>query len=56
MYALCVIALANSPRASGAAMRYITLSAPADSPAMVTFEESPPNAAMFFFSQRSAAI
>ena len=32
------------PCASGDAMRYMTLSPPADSPAMVTFEASPPNA------------
>ena len=48
------MALANRPRASGAAIRYITLSAPADSPAMVTLAGSPPNAAMLRFTQRSA--
>ena len=45
-----------APRAGGAASRYITLSAPADSPAMVTLSGSPPNAAMLFRTQRSASI
>ena len=56
MYALCATALANKPRASCAAIRYMTLSAPADSPAIVTFAGSPPNAAMLRFTQRKAAI
>jgi hypothetical protein len=34
----------------------MTLSPPADSPAMVTFDGSPPNAAILAFTQRSAAI
>jgi len=56
MYALCAIARANSPRACGEAMRYMTLSPPADSPAIVTFAGSPPKAAMFRCTQRSASI
>ncbi len=56
MYALCVMALANSPRACGAASRYITVRPPADSPAMVTLAGSPPNAWMLSLTQRSAAI
>ena len=42
--------------ASRAAIRYMTLSPPADSPAIVTFAGSPPNAAMLRFTQRKAAI
>ena len=44
IYGLSAIAFENRPRASGAAMRYITLSAPADSPAMVTLDGLPPKA------------
>jgi hypothetical protein len=50
------MALWNRPRASGDVRRYITLSPPADSPAMVTFAASPPNALILALTQRSAAI
>ena len=56
MYALSAIPFANRPRASGEVIRYITLSAPADSPAMVTLAGSPPKAAMFSFTHVSARI
>jgi hypothetical protein len=56
MYALCAMALANNPCAPVAAIRYSTLRPPADSPAIVTLAASPPNAAMFRFTQRSASI
>ena len=56
MYALSAIAFENKPRAAGAAIRYMTLSAPADSPAMVTLEGSPPNEPMLRLTHRSASI
>ena len=51
-----MIALSNNPRAGGAVINHITLKPPADSPAIVTFEGSPPKAAMFSFTHRNAAI
>ena len=48
-------AFENRPRASGDAIRYMTLNPPADSPAIVTFAWSPPNAAIFRWIQRSAS-
>ena len=51
-----MIALSNRPCARGAVISHMTLSAPADSPAMVTLSGSPPKAVMFSSIQRSAAI
>ena len=53
---LQAMALANKPRALGAAMRYMTLRPPEDSPAIVTLPGSPPKAAMLRFTQPSASI
>ena len=50
-----VMAWANSPSADGIASRVVMLMAPADSPAMVTRDGSPPNAAMFCCTHLSAA-
>jgi hypothetical protein len=47
--------LAKSPRASGTVIRYTTLSPPDDSPAIVTFDASPPKAPMLRWIQRSAS-
>ena len=52
---LWVIACWNSPLATGMASRVVMLMAPADSPATVTRPGSPPNAAMFSRTHRSAA-
>ncbi len=41
---------------SGDAIWALTEIDPADSPAMVTFDGSPPNAAMFCLTQRNAAL
>ena len=46
----------ESPRAGGAAIRYMTLRPPADSPAIVTFAGSPPKDLMFAWIQRSASV
>ena len=56
IYALSAIAFANRPRAGGAAIRYMTLSPPADSPAMVTLEGSPPKALMLCWTHCRASI
>ena len=48
----CGIALWNRPRAPGDASRAPTLMPPALSPKIVTLSGSPPNAAMFSFTQR----
>src|SRR5256885_2084418 len=53
---LSPIARRNNPLASGEAIRALTESDPADSPAMVTFSGSPPKAAIFCFTQRKPAI
>jgi len=45
----------NSPLASGDAMSALTASEPADSPAMVTWSGSPPNARMFRLTHPNAA-
>ena len=50
------IARLNSPRVSGADINATSECAPADSPNRVTWPGSPPNAAMFSLTQRSAAI
>ncbi len=52
----CAIAPWKSPAASGDDNRVSTLPPPADWPAIVTRSGSPPNAAMFSRTQRSAAI
>ena len=52
---LCAIALRNRPAASGMTSRAAMEPAPADSPKTVTRSGSPPNAAMFSRTQRSAA-
>ncbi len=52
----CTIALWNRPWASGEVMSVLTEPPPADSPNTVTLPGSPPNAAMFFWTQRRAAI
>jgi hypothetical protein len=56
MYALCAMALANNPCARVAAIRYMTLQAAGRFTAIVTLAASPPNAAEFRFTQRSASI
>ena len=53
---LSPIAPRKNPLASGDAMSALTESDPADSPAIVTFSGSPPNAPIFFFTQRKPAI
>jgi len=52
---LSPIARAKRPFAIGDAISADTENDPADSPAMVTRPGSPPNAAMFVFTHRSAA-
>ena len=52
---LCRIARRKSPRAAGIASRQAIECAPADWPNIVTFSGSPPKAAMFSLTQRSAA-
>ena len=52
---LSPIAPAIRPFDSGDAISALTEIDPADSPAIVTFFGSPPNAAMFARTQRSAA-
>ena len=49
------IALWNSPFASGEIISALTEPPPADSPKMVTFDGSPPNAAALRFTHCSAA-
>ncbi len=46
----------NRPCASGEVSKTFTDMPPADSPKTVTLSGSPPKAAMFCFTQRSAAI
>ena len=46
----------NSPRTAGIIIRRLTDTPPADSPNMVTFLASPPNAATLRFTHSSAAI
>ena len=53
---LSEIARWNKPFASGDPVSAATSAAPADSPKIVTLFGSPPNAAMFFCTQRSAAM
>ena len=53
---LSAIARWKSPLASGDAVRLWTALAPADCPATVTREGSPPNAAMLSCTHRTAAI
>jgi len=53
---LMMIALSNSPRARGDCISSQTLPAPADWPKMVTWCGSPPKAATFRCTHRSAAI
>ena len=50
------ITLLNNPLARGIIGRSDTLPPPADSPKIVTFFGSPPNAEIFFFIQRKASI
>jgi hypothetical protein len=50
-----MIARWNSPALPGAARWVQVLAPPADSPATVTFDGSPPNAAALRRTQRSAA-
>ncbi len=52
---LCAMARRNRPAASGMTSRAAIAPAPADSPKTVTRSGSPPNAAMFSRTQRSAA-
>ena len=52
---LSPIAAWKRPRASGVAIRWLTLHEPADSPKIATRDGSPPNAAMFRWIQPSAA-
>lgn len=52
---LWATALRNSPRACSMAIRQTAEPAPAECPAIVTLPGSPPNAAMFSRTQRSAA-
>ena len=52
---LSPMALWKSPFASGEAMSALTANDPADSPKIVTFAGSPPNAAMLSLTHRSAA-
>jgi len=52
---LCAITRRNRPAAAGIDSNVVTLIAPADWPAMVTASGSPPNAATFSRTQRSAA-
>ena len=52
---LCTTALWKSPRAAGIAQRSATAAAPADSPKIVTSSGSPPKAAPFACTQRSAS-
>ena len=49
------IARWNSPRASGEAMRWLTVYDPADRPNSVTHAGSPPNASMLRCTHSSAA-
>jgi hypothetical protein len=49
-------ALEKRPFASGELMRRHVERPPADSPKRRTLDGSPPNAAMFFWTQRRAAI
>ena len=53
---LSPIAFWKSPRARGVAIWTLTEYEPADSPKIVTFEGSPPKAAMFRWTHRSAAV
>ena len=52
---LCTMARRNSPVAAGVPSNVATLNPPADSPKIVTFDGSPPKAAMCSCTQRSAA-
>ena len=52
---LCAIARWNRPMADGMTRRDAIAPAPADSPKTVTRPGSPPKAAMFSWTQRSAA-
>lgn len=52
----CAIARRKSPRAAGMVISESTDVPPADSPKIVTFSGSPPNAAMLSRTHRSAAI
>ena len=52
----CIIALWNSPSVCGLTVSAETLAPPADWPNMVTRSGFPPNDAIFFFTQSSAAL
>jgi hypothetical protein len=53
---LCAITRLNKPFDKGDVINALTSSDPEDTPKIVTFAGSPPNAAMFLCTHRSAAI